>query len=545
MYAQLSEGGLPKSFSSAIVDEGQVLAIDFSKPNAEDLILEDIQRDANGLNLRDAIAVPVNRGLEDAGIWFNQPDGSRIWRYKIRVSEALSLEPYFDQFFLPVGSEFFIFNHDGTEIYGAYTDQNNSMHGRFSADMVQGEVINFEYYEPAEVIGEGVIHLLDVGYRYRDVIGLDENSGGGGAQACQVDVSCTEGQAWQNQVRSTVRIRTRINGQFFWCSGTLMNNTALDCRPLILTSLRCATDGNEMAGMNDFDTFRFYFNYQSEACDAGAVFSGASMSGCSSLGDSNDEGGAFGSDYLIMELNNTIPPEFAPYYAGWNASGNVGGNFGVTVHHPSGDVKKISSFQEIPTTSDWGVQGTHWRVNWSSTENGHGVCESGSYGSGLFNASGLVIGTLTGGVSSCSEVSPNGQDLPDFFGKMSHHWSNNPNPEEEKLRTILDPIGNNLEIFSGSDAPCTTGLKDYQSIDFYLFPNPTSHILNLNISSIDAFEINRLFVSDVLGKTAQVEANLNQEQVTIDVSAFESGLYFLTIQLESGSLISRPFVVSF
>ena len=545
LYAQLSEGGLPKSFSSAIVDENLVVADDFNKPNAEDLILEDLQRDANGLNLRDAVAVPVSRGLEDAGIWFDQLDGSRIWRYKIRVSEALSLEPYFDQFFIPVGAELFIFNHDGTEVFGAFTDRNNSMHGRFSADMVQGEVINFEYYEPADVFGEGDIHILDVGYRYRDVIGLDENSAEGGAQECQVDVSCVEGQVWQNQVRSTVRIRTRINGQFYWCSGTLMNNTALDCRPLILSSLRCAIDGNEVSGVNDFDVFRFYFNYQTEACGAGAVFSGSSMAGCSNVGDSNDQGGAFGSDYMILELNNSIPPEFAPYYAGWNATGGVEGSSGVTVHHPSGDVKKISSFQQTPTTSNWGSQGTHWRVVWSGTENGHGVCESGSYGSGLFNSSGLVFGTLTGGASSCNQVSPDGQDLPDFFGKMSNHWASNPNPASEKLRAILDPLNNDMEIFEGSEAPCLTGLEEYVGIEFTLSPNPTNHFLTLNIASDDAYQINRLFVSDVIGKTTEVELSSNRNRPTIDVSSFSAGLYFLTVQLESGDLLSKTFLVSF
>lgn len=540
--AQISEGGLPKSFGAVNIDEDLVIQLDFDKPITDGLLLEDVDRDGDGLNLRDAVAVPIDRGLNDSGTWFALDDGASLWRLSIRVQDAFSLEPYFDQFFMPPGGELHIFNDTGTEIFGAYTDNNNSSHGRLSAEMIQGDIINFEYYEPASVQGEGILHILDLGYRYRDVIGLDPSNTEGGSHDCQVDVTCEEGLLWNKQSRSTVRVRTRVNGEFFWCTGTLMNNTSHDCRPLILTSLRCAMEGSDMSSSADFSFFRFYFGYKSEGCNSAGNGVGNSMSGSSRLGDSNDGGGALGSDYLMLELNREIPQEYSPYYAGWNASGALESDGGVSIHHPYGDVMKISTFQETPTSSAWGTLDTHWRVFWRATVNGHGVVESGSYGSGLFNAAGLLVGTLTGGASNCSEVDPDGEDLPDFFGKMSHHWSENPNPMMEKLRAILDPSGGNSVMFNGSSAPCVTGIQELGEQEVYsLSPNPASSELIISSSNHERFEYR---IWDISGKLVLGSENSVFQKTSLNLSGFEIGVYFIEIQGGTKANIVFKFVVN-
>ena len=74
------------------------------------------------------------------------------------------------------------------------------------------------------------------------------------------------------------------------------------------------------------------------------------------------------------------------------------------MHHPSGDIKKISTYSSNLNTSGWngnGVQ-SHWRVYWTSNSNGHGVTEGGSSGSPIFRANGRIMGTLTGGGSYCN-----------------------------------------------------------------------------------------------------------------------------------------------
>jgi hypothetical protein len=71
----------------------------------------------------------------------------------------------------------------------------------------------------------------------------------------------------------------------------------------------------------------------------------------------------------------------------------------VGIHHPSGDIKKISfenqplistTFGSCPPNSHWGV--TDWDL---------GVTEGGSSGSPLYDQNHLIIGQLHGGASAC------------------------------------------------------------------------------------------------------------------------------------------------
>ena len=108
----------------------------------------------------------------------------------------------------------------------------------------------------------------------------------------------------------------------------------------------------------------------------------------------------------------------------WNKA-NVGSPSGVSTHHPSGDVKKISTYTSTLLSTNWSgsTPGTHWRVVWSGTTSGHGVTEGGSSGSPIWDADGYHVGQLTGGGSFCTATSQ-----PDAYGKMSYNWDSNSKP---------------------------------------------------------------------------------------------------------------------
>ncbi len=542
--SQISDGGAPKYSSYPEVDESQVVPNQFDKPDIELLLEDDVHRDANGMNLRDAVAIPIGLNLTNSGTWFNLDEGGRIWRMTIQIPEAISLEAYYSDFFLPTGAEFFVFNEDGSEYYGAYTERNNKLSGRMTTEMIHGSTINFEYYEPETQQGQGTISILDLAFRYRDVAGDDGGSNSGGSQSCEVDVSCPEGNVWQNQSNSTVRIRTRINGEFFWCSGTLMNNTAQDCRPLLLTSLKNTIEGNDASTGADLDYYRFYFGHQLVSCGGEIINDGGSLSGCSRLGDSNDNGGALGSDYLLLELSSVIPSSYNVYYAGWDATPDAAIGGGVGIHHPSSDVKKVSSYTVTPVEAGWGINDTHWMINWSATENGHGVTENGSEGSALFNSEGRVIGTLTGGLSKCNEVQPGGQVQPDFYGKMSHHWSENPNPSSEKLRQILDPSGTNGPVFNGSVNPCgLVGVDDDVLIDLFSFyPNPADK--QLKISANQEFIISSIILRSITGGGVLELDKSNCLERNVDTSSLPAGVYIISVMTEKGHQSIERLVIS-
>ncbi len=113
-----------------------------------------------------------------------------------------------------------------------------------------------------------------------------------------------------------------------------------------------------------------------------------------------------GTDFSFMQLNQ--PPPGGVSLAGWT-SGTPGLGTSITgIHHPAGDVKKISQ-GTLNGFEPWsGGTNTHLLVNWSS-----GVTEGGSSGSALFAPNQQLIGVLTGGSSFCS--APN---APDLYGRF-------------------------------------------------------------------------------------------------------------------------------
>jgi hypothetical protein len=193
----------------------------------------------------------------------------------------------------------------------------------------------------------------------------------------------------------------------------------------------------------------FYFNYESSGCNSPnneSQIPNNTLTGCARIADSDDGGGNNGSDFLLVLLNNNVPSNFNAYYNGWR-SNNVTSSSGVSIHHPSGDIKKISTYTSNLVSSAWGsANGSHWTVTWSGTANGHGVTEGGSSGSPIFDNQGRIVGTLTGGSSFC-----NFPNSPDLYGKMSYHWSSNPGDD---LRDFLDPGNTGLTTLEGTYAPC-------------------------------------------------------------------------------------------
>jgi hypothetical protein len=222
---------------------------------------------------------------------------------------------------------------------------------------------------------------------------------------CEVNVNCSPvGDPWQDEKRGVARIYVVEGAQVGWCSGSLINNTAQDCKPYFLTALHCGVNATT-ANMNQW---KFYFRYEAVACTnptAVGTLANYFVNGCLRIADSADGGGNSGSDFLLVRLgnannentviNNLKSANFNAYWNGWNASPTPTTG-GASIHHPAGDIKKISTFSGNTISTQWGsATGSHWRVTWTANTNGHGVTEGGSSGSPLFDAaSGNIIGTL-------------------------------------------------------------------------------------------------------------------------------------------------------
>jgi hypothetical protein len=406
-----------------------------------------------------AHSMPADISLSNSGTWSAMPDGGRVWRVRLSSPGALALIPCFDQFYLPDGAALHVYDPAKEEIIGAFTAANNPADGIYNTGLIHGESCIIEYYEPSSSLGKGRIHLNELGHAYRMVPPRKSTQDFGNAEACEVNVKCSEGNNWQDQKNAVVRILIKSGTSFSWCSGALVNNTNQDCTPYILSADHCYQDDltGVLPSVSDMNQWVFYFLYESPNCanpSSEGSLGNNFITGCRFQAASLDTGGNSGSDFALVKLNRIPPSSFTPYYAGWNIAASASGS-GVGIHHPSADIKKISTYTSTLNSVSWGgiASDTHWQILWAATSNGHGVTEGGSSGSPLFDANKRIVGTLTGGSSDCTTPTQN-----DFYGKFAYHWASNGSTPNKRLQNWLDPYNIGVQTLDGTYTPCAASV---------------------------------------------------------------------------------------
>lgn len=453
--AQINEGGKPVSQDFLL--SNNLASVELPKVS-EAWKLEAAEYDGrNGTVEKIAQNIPTNFSLQNSGKWEYLLNGDRVWRLQITAEDAVAINPLFNDFYLPKGSKLFVYSPGYKQVLGAYTDANNHSSNLFSTELVYGNTMILEYYEPSYQYNEGHFTIENVGSFFKGVpnnpVIIDVNE----SDPCQINVNCSPvGDNWQDEKRGVARILVVVPGGQGWCTGSLINNTSYDCKRYFLTALHCGDD----ATTANFNQWVFYFNYEFSGCtNSSSAPSSNTLTGAALISRANDlSSGIISSDFMLLELNSTIPTSYNLYLNGWNiAATNSGG--GVGIHHPAGDVKKISTFSATPSTVgvSWSGGGygvvsgsTHWSFSWSANSNGHGVTEGGSSGSPLFDSNGYIIGTLSGGGSYCSALTASDQ-----YGKMSYHWQTNATSNNRRLKPWLDPTNSGVTTLPGTNASCT------------------------------------------------------------------------------------------
>lgn len=328
----------------------------------------------------------------------------------------------------------------------------------FATGLVYGDKIVLEYYEPKNVRNQGIISIAYVvqGYRYINIYDGKEDFGSSGS--CQVNVNCSEGQSWQKEKNAVALIL--VNG-IRYCTGSLINTTANDSRPLFLTANHCLSGADAISNPS-LNHWSFYWNYEAPSCsnptEEPPIHStvGANVVANNSV-----------SDFALISLqedpkNNS---NIKLYYLGWDRSGNSG-NGGVGIHHPKGDIKKIATLNTV-TTNNWNGNTNFWSHYWNSTINGYSVTEGGSSGSPLINNNRHIIGQLYGGSHiNCSNPS---KDIA-AYGKFSVSWTGNgATDKRRKLQPWLDPRNTGATVLDGKGAvpntPADLLIRDYVGDD--------------------------------------------------------------------------------
>lgn len=473
LQAQISEGGLPPSFQFTTNLRSQIQAtvvpVNFS---VEDLKVVDAWRVSQGAPLAIAKVIETDLSIDNAGQWVTLPDGRQVWQLHLQAKDAIALLLYYTDFYIPPGGKLFIYNIDKTQVLGAYTHRTHPENGRFATELIAGDEIVLEYV-PAPSGEQPALRISGVGYGYNHlyVVADPRRTNGELSGACMVNINCEEGTDWQLQKKGVCHMIQLIGEFSYICSGSLVNNTAKDKKPYILSAFHCSQsmDGTEEATDEELQQWMFLFHWEHTGCaNSSPAYTPKSMVGCTrKVAIPIKEG----SDGLLLLLNQDIPDDYNVFFNGWDRT-NTPSSAGVGIHHPSGDYMKISTYGNYPTesvtwnntgTDQTGARNAHWNVTFDATSNGHGVTEGGSSGSPLFNRDGLIIGTLSGGNSSCND--PEGLNL---YGKLAYHW-NKYSQQDAKLRmdVWLDPENTGATRLSGltqEGEEVNTGLKKPEEV---------------------------------------------------------------------------------
>ncbi len=392
---QTSEGGTPFTFENNKVawDPGSVELPPF---DIEAMLAEDaVNNRFKDRPFRFGKNIALGADLAVLGNWHELPSGDRVCLFEIASPGAYSLNVTFDDFEIPEGGRLFLYSPDHNHVLGAFTAANNQRERGFGTYPIPGDRIVLEYYEPLSARGAAKLHIENVTHAYLDL--NDVARGIGDSGACNNNVVCSLADDWRDEIDAVAMIVVNGNGI---CSGALVNNTANDGHPYFLTANHCL-GGN-------VSNWVYRFNWQSTTCNTNNVGSFDTVSGSTLLAS----GGA--ADYALFRINNgaPVPEAYNPFYAGWDATGAVPQS-NVGIHHPSGDLKKISFDTDPAGTANFGGA-VCWRVfNWES-----GTTEPGSSGSPLFDQNKRITGQLYGGQATCSN------NVNDYYGKFDVTYPN-------------------------------------------------------------------------------------------------------------------------
>jgi hypothetical protein len=413
--AQVSVGGNPPSRYSSLRQNAPTISM--PSLNVQAYLAEDAE-EPKDTPYRFGAPFEVSLNLTNSGIWTTEANGDRVWRLRIESAGAYSINLLYDHFFMPDGARLFIYNDNYEYVIGAFTSRNNKADGTFATQPVPGDAVTLEYTEPEAVLGQGVISIMRVVHAYRNIFGyptaLDDFNESG---TCNNNVNCPEGEDWQSEKRGVAMILT--SGGWRICTGSLVNNTAEDGTPFFLTANHC------LGGEN---FWIFMFNYESPNCTNVDGPTNQTVQNATLLFNNNNSDGA------LLQISEDIPETYFPYYNGWNAVDSASTN-SVCIHHPSGDIKKITFDDDASISSGWlGGGNSHWKIaNWED-----GTTEGGSSGSPLFDQNHRITGQLHGGTASCSN------NINDYFGKFALSWTLG-------MSDNLDPLDTGVLVLDGYD----------------------------------------------------------------------------------------------
>ncbi len=233
----------------------------------------------------------------------------------------------------------------------------------------------------------------------------------GTSGSCNVDIKCSTlstSTPFLNVRNAVAQMVFNDGTSLFLCTGTLLNDTSAATQlPWFFGANHCfensslpyKTASQMQAVANTLNTL---WSFEAVTCNSTSVPPYTQLTAGATYIYNNP-----GADVLLLRLNDAAPA--GAFFAGWDPNAVPVGASIITIHHPEGDLKKVSQGSVLRYSSPPVLGGA--TAPFSEVRYGSGTTEGGSSGAGLFTFDGsqyLLRGGLWGGSALCSNT--NGTD---------------------------------------------------------------------------------------------------------------------------------------
>jgi len=505
-FGQQGDGGTPEGLTYFMKSGIEVPNYSFKQPDIEALRAEDRINDSLKTGpWRFGFNNSTSLDLYNSGVWSTRKNGDKIWIMQISSSQAKTINLTFSNTTIPDGNELYVYNPEKTFILGKFI-QNHIYKGELGTELIPGDAVIVEYYVPArnsDNIGNIQVSTVTHGYRTAQEY---QTKAFGGSGNCNMNVNCPDGAPYVNQRNSAILL---VSGGSGFCSGALINNTQFDGTPYVLTANHCYSSG--------YANWVFRFNWQSSGCsNPGSSPSFESLSGAALRARRAP------SDFMLLEItggltNGTVPESHSPFFAGWN-NGNAAPSSSFSIHHPSGDIKKIA-FDDDPATVAQAMGSSEANSSWGVIWDRNTTTEGGSSGSPLFNQKGQIIGQLWGGNAGCT--GPSSSSGQDFYGRLHNSWNPTGSSNAQQLKHWLDPTNVGGTSIIGYDPYAASFALDASVINVIGFEDnlcstgfyPSVVVMNSGSTDLTSFTVNYTY-NGLSGASYNWSGNLTTNQST-------------------------------
>jgi lysyl endopeptidase len=329
-----------------------------------------------------------------------------IWTAAVESPKATALRIHFSGFSLPTGSNLYVYNLEG-EAFGPYRELGPNGTGDFWSHTVTGGVayvqvvhsgpVTRQILEASHFVIADIAHLGEkflLPFLKKDRSQRDMNNLAGVEALCSFNADCVEdaecydSSDWGaiEDARLAIAHMQFVEGPWIYiCTGGLLADTVTSSQiPYFLTANHC------LSTESIADTLECYWQFWTSSC-GGACYNpvgvvprtvGAALLSTNSVGD-----------YTLLLLDES-PPAGSVYLGWYNTA--VAFDHGYQLYrisHPQGAPQAFSRHQ-VDTTK---ITCSGWpRGERIYSHDLIGATEGGSSGSPVLNATGQVVGQLTG-----------------------------------------------------------------------------------------------------------------------------------------------------